>query len=58
MKRQLSRIIAGTLFTFLLTGFNNDDPVSPHDKKQEVEIAPDKWLELDWHYESSRYTFQ
>ncbi len=58
MKRYLSRIIAGTLFAILLTGCRNDDPVSRYDLKQEVEIAPDKWLELDWHYQSSRFTFQ
>jgi len=58
MNHHLSRIIAGTLFAILLTGCRNDDPVSRYDLKQEVEIAPDKWLELDWHYESSRYTFQ
>jgi len=58
MKHHLSRIIAGTLFALLLTGCRNDDPVSRYDLKQEVEIAPDKWLELDWHYRSSRFTFQ
>ena len=58
MNRHLSRIITGTLFALLLTGCRNDDPVSRYDLKQEVEIAPDKWLELVWHYESSRYTFQ